>query len=454
MEYHQTQKIVASDTTRFRVVNCGRQWGKTFLSVWEMISCAFAKSDRRVGYFATTHGQAREIAWSLLKKHAAPILADTPNETRLELKVYTQDKGISEIVLKGWESVETARGTQFDLLVLDEVAKMRNFDEGWQAVLMATLAFRQGKALFISTPYGYNHFHRLYLKGENNSKDWSSHTFTSLDNPHLSKDYLESVRADVTPDYWNQEYMAQFTTFTGLVYREFDQLKHIKEFEHTFNENGEYIFGLDFAVRGWTASTATVAKPDGKYYLLDTYKELGGENVTAKVHAENIKDMLLKYAPLDKWTGYADPAGWSKTQQSLVDYKFWAIADEYLEAGLPIVPANNDVIAGINHVRQLFQADKIVIHPRNTAAVDELMQYQWKQQASSASGEREDPEAVRKINDHVVDSFRYLLYSKTEAPAVLPYKPGQPIVFGPPKIEETDKDDDVFSPLNTSSLYD
>ena len=162
MILHPTQKIVAKDNHDFRIVCCGRQWGKTTLSMLEVVACAYAKKDREITYFATTFEQARNIAWNMLKEFTKTIWAKLPNESRLELHIKTQDKGISRITLRGFENIETARGQQFDLLIIDEVAYLRNWDYAWQAILEPTLAFRKGKALFISTPYGENHFKKLF----------------------------------------------------------------------------------------------------------------------------------------------------------------------------------------------------------------------------------------------------------------------------------------------------
>jgi hypothetical protein len=418
------------DQTKFRVVDCGRQWGKTTLAVWEMIACAFSSKDKRIGYFATTYGQARDIAWVLLKELTRPMWAKDPNETRLEITIKTQDGGESEIILRGFESVETARGTQFDLLVLDEVSKMRNFKEGWQAVLLGTLAFRNGKALFISTPYGFNHFFDLYELGQGKHRDYKSWKFTSYENPFLSRDYLEGIKSTVTPDFWAQEYLGDFRRFTGLIYKEFDLLKHVDDFPHIKDQHGSYLFGQDFAVRGYTAALPLYISDKAEYYFLDNYKE---SNRTAQEHAPDIKIMLETYASFIKYTGYSDPAGWMKNQQR--GDMIWSIADEYLEMGFPITQANNEVTPGINFVRQLFQQNKIHIHSRCTKLIDELLQYQWKDQPDTQIGIQSEPEEVRKIHDHLVDSMRYVLYSKPsipeEAQPELPYKSGMLLEFPP-----------------------
>lgn len=423
---------MATDQTKFRVVDCGRQWGKTTLAVWEMIACAVSGDNKEVSYYATTFDQARDIAWSSLKELTKSIWAQEPNNTLLELHIKTIQGGVSRIRLRSWEAVEKARGTQNDFIVLDEVSKMKNFKEGWQAVLLGTLAFRNGTALFISTPYGYNHFHDIYQLGQGGSPDYKSWKFTSFDNPHLSKEYLRTIEATVTPDFWAQEYLADFRRFTGLVLKEFDLVKHVSEFPFTKDQHGSYLFGQDFAVRGYTAALPLYINSDGHHFFLDNYKV---QNKTATEHGPDIQVMLEKYATFTKYNGFSDPAGWIRNQQGIKNGKemVWSLADEYIEQGFPIAQANNDVSGGINFVRQLFLQDKITIHPRCTDLIDEILQYQWKDQPDNKVGQQNVPEEVRKFNDHLVDSMRYVLYSKPTTPEEekpqLLYKEGMLLEF-------------------------
>jgi len=63
MIFHDSQKKVAKSKARFKVLNCGRGWGKTQYAVEEAIHKAIAKKGRRVLYIAPTIQQARDISW-------------------------------------------------------------------------------------------------------------------------------------------------------------------------------------------------------------------------------------------------------------------------------------------------------------------------------------------------------------------------------------------------------
>ena len=184
---HSSQKVVALDLHRFRILCMGRRWGKTTLAIDQMKGrAAIPKS--RIAYIAPTYQQARDIAWEQLKadcRHAS----QTINEARLEIKLVND----SLIVLRGWEAIETLRGQRFDLVVVDEVASMRNFWLQWQEVIRPTLTDTKGEALFISTPKGFNHFYDLYNQ-ELEDNDFKSFHYTTYDNPHIPKEEIDKLK--------------------------------------------------------------------------------------------------------------------------------------------------------------------------------------------------------------------------------------------------------------------
>ncbi len=110
-------------------------------------------------------------------------------------------------MLRGWEAIETLRGQSVDFIVLDEVAMYRNFWRTWQEVIRPTLTDRKGRAMFISTPKGFNHFYDLYNLQEEDS-DFKSFQFTTYDNPHIPVEEIDKAKQELTEDRFYQEYMA------------------------------------------------------------------------------------------------------------------------------------------------------------------------------------------------------------------------------------------------------
>ena len=84
MQLTPAQKQIAKDKHRFRVVNCGRRFGKTILATEEMIALGLHR-EARIAYIAPTFQQARDIAWEQLKKRLRDVDPEI-NESRLEIR--------------------------------------------------------------------------------------------------------------------------------------------------------------------------------------------------------------------------------------------------------------------------------------------------------------------------------------------------------------------------------
>jgi len=419
MELHPTQKIVANDNHDYRVVCCGRQWGKTTLSVLEMVACAYAKNGREIAYFATTFDQARNIAWNMLKNFARSAFSRQPNESRLELYIKTQDGGESRITLRGFENIETARGQQFDLLVIDEVAFMRNWEYAWGQILEPTLAFRKGKALFISTPVGYNHFKGIYDKGLLLNDTWKSWRFTSYENPYLDKEWIDKKKKERTPEAFATEYLADFKQYYGLVYKDFQKEVHVIE---PFNipESWQCYRAIDFGSTNPTACLWIAVDNDENWFIYLEHYETGQ---TIDYHAGCINSQTKRSIV----SSYGDPSGAQWIQ-------------EFAQRGIYITPANKEVGTnfnswvrfGIEKISEKLKAipghlvslphrgqtsgtlghmPTLFIFSSCNATIHEFETYRWKEKSVSQAQDLNEPDVPEKANDHAMDALRYFAVS-------------------------------------------
>ncbi|RMD68423.1 MAG: hypothetical protein D6822_07020 [Cyanobacteria bacterium J149] len=292
----QLEVINAYDEYRFRLLNCGRRWGKTTLAVNEMLSFALFNPGSLVVYFAPTIQQARDIAWRMLKANAYHYGGvKKTNESRLELVINSEGGGESEIWLRGTENYESARGLGIHFLVIDEIAMMRNWYQIWEEVLRATLSDTEGKVLMCSTPKGYNHWHQLWQMGQVGSSThvdgYKSWTFPSWTNPHLSEREIEAARLELTEASYLQEWGAQFKRFTGLVYTSFDRDKHI--FTEVNKEKFVYwLVGHDPGFHNPRAVPLIGVDADGVWWQVDEIYMPGLTNI-------QFKEEFNRF--LDKW---------------------------------------------------------------------------------------------------------------------------------------------------------
>jgi PBSX family phage terminase large subunit len=387
MLLHQSQSKIASSRSRFRVVNCGRRFGKTLLSCWEMFAYALAKNDARIAYIAPTYQQARDIAWAELKRICQPIMEGQPNDTRLEIKIKNKFGGTSLIMLRGWESVETIRGQAFDFLVLDEVSSYRNFWINWQEVLRPTLTDRIGHALFISTPKGFNHFYDLYNL-QSKDRDYESFHFTTYDNPHVPKEEIDKAREELTEDRFAQEYLADFRKTEGLVYKEFDRDLHVYTDEDVKDDpiiKVKLFGGVDFGFTNPCAILTIEKDNDARYFVTGEWYKKGQTDA-----------QIADYVAVLQWNEcYPDPESAGGIKEL-----------ENRNINVREVIKNKDSIRnGTNVVRELFKSNRLYIHESCTNLIWELETYSYPEKKS----EHNEEENPIKENDHACDALRYAL---------------------------------------------
>lgn len=381
MHFHPTQSKVALDKHRFRVLCCGRRWGKTTLAIEEMKGRS-AIPNSRTAYIAPTYQQARDIAWEALRKELSGAAAKI-NETRLEVTLVNG----STIALRGWESIETLRGQKFDLIVMDEVAMYRNFWLTWQEVIRPTLTDTRGEAIFISTPKGFNHFYDLFnLPHKDN--DFVSYHFTTYDNPFIPKDEIDKAQKELTTDRFAQEYLADFRKTEGLVYKEFDRTRHLKVIE------GNYVkkfVGVDFGFTNPSAIISVLKDSKDRYWVDEEWYNRG------KTEAQ-VADYV---AGMDIEECYPDPESASGVEE--LRRRSVNVRD--------VVKGRDSVSHGINTVRELFKANRLYINPQCINLIMELETYSYPDKRPDHNEE----EKPIKENDHALDAMRYALMMESSS---------------------------------------
>jgi PBSX family phage terminase large subunit len=377
---HPTQNIVIESNARFRVLCCGRRWGKTTLAVEEM-KCAYA-TPSRVAYIAPTYQQARDIAWEALRKEFLGITSSV-NESRLELKVKCKDGGESTIILRGWESIETLRGQAFDFIVIDEIASMRNFWLSWEEVIRPTLTDRKGKALFISTPKGFNHFYDLF---NTQDEDYKSFHYTTYDNPFIDKEEIEKAKKELPSDRFAQEYMADFRKSEGLVYKEFNRDFHLFDTE-VVREGKNYVAGIDFGFTNPCAVLHCLIDKDANYWITEEWYKTG-----------RTEEQIGDYVKSCGFNGVCpDPE--SPSAIEVLNSKGISVIE--------VIKGKDSIKSGIDAVRAMFKTSRLHIHKSCVNLIQELETYSYPEK----TGNHNEPENPIKENDHALDSLRYLISS-------------------------------------------
>jgi len=199
----QLQIHDAVDNSRFTVVVAHRRFGKTVAAINEAIRAAInCPLERpRIGYIAPTYSQAKRVAWDYLTHYTRPLGA-TANIA--ELRVDFWDRRIQ---LYGSDNPDSLRGQYFDLVILDEIADQnpKILNEN----IRPALADRKGKAIFIGTPKGQNHFKELRDRAET-EQGWALLEFRASQTGIVAQEELEAAKREMGDDKYAQEFECSF----------------------------------------------------------------------------------------------------------------------------------------------------------------------------------------------------------------------------------------------------
>ncbi len=197
---HPGQQAIASHPARFKVVMCGRRFGKTAGGVRE--ACDVALAGYPVGWFAPTYKYVLEV-WRELLQRLQPVIArSNDQERRIEL--------VTGGVIEMWtlDTPDPGLGRKYKLAIIDEAGIVPDLLMIWQRAIRPTLVDLSGGGLFLGTPRGRRHgFVVLFNRGNDDTEpDWASFRAKTLDNPYIPVEEVEAARRELPPEVFAQEF--------------------------------------------------------------------------------------------------------------------------------------------------------------------------------------------------------------------------------------------------------
>lgn len=389
---HPNQEKLHDDTHRYKVVRCGRRFGKTIFAINELIERA-ALDTGNYWFIAPTYNQAKMIAWRVLLDYCPKELITKKNETELSVEFINGSK----IDLKGTEDPDKLRGVGLKGIVYDEFAFSKAY--AWE-VIEPVLTESKGWAIFISTPNGRNHFYDLFMKEYEDPIDYKSFHFTSYDNTYLDPEEIDKKKKTMSPDMFGQEYLAEFTYRQGAVWKDFGPI-HIQPRRSPKKEAtiyGSIDFG--FATGHKTAVLWHEINHNNEIFTFD------GFGVEGKTIGEVDELMHTQTKGLTIQGIFPDPA-----RPDLIE--------ELYRKSWPMLETRKDVELGIAKVAEVMQINPITNKPKWTIsghlvdALKEIELYSWKEIRSDRGIFKQVPD---KKNDDYPDSLRYFIFNYLHEP--------------------------------------
>jgi predicted phage terminase large subunit-like protein len=269
-ELHKNQQIVADDESRWKILCAGRRFGKTRLGVQLCIETAM--QGKRAWWVAPTFSIAR-VGWRDIMMAGFDLADSLGVEVKMGDMVVNFPNG-GFISVKSADNPQRLRGEGLDFLVMDEAAFVK--EETWTEVLRPTLTERKGSALFISTPRGMNNwFYRLWQDADERD-DWSKFKFSTVDNPEIDPEELESAKREIGSLTFAQEYEAEFVNEGTQLFKQ-EWFRYYQPAVRGAKLDG-ILYEFDNMSRFATVDLATSTKQTADYTVFTAFAHDTNEN--------------------------------------------------------------------------------------------------------------------------------------------------------------------------------
>jgi hypothetical protein len=277
-EHHpaQAQIVEEAEGYRYKVLACGRRFGKSKL--FQRLAAEPALDGFPVGYFAPDYKRLSEY-WDELKAMLLPVTAQK-SETLHKLMLNTGGS------IECWtlEDEDAGRSRKYARVIVDEAGMVPDLGKRWGKAIRATLMDLKGDAWFGGTPKGMNFFWQVFERGQARDRgQWIAWQMPSDANPYLSRAELEEIKADLTEREIDQEIDAKFLADGGGVFRKVRQACCLKPAAPI--RGHQYVAGLDWARSGdWTVlSVYDVTSRPVRQVCLERFRDIGWTIQSARV---------------------------------------------------------------------------------------------------------------------------------------------------------------------------
>ncbi len=352
---HAGQALVHGDPARFKVLACGRRWGKTRLGVNECLDVALHGG--RAWWVAPTY-RMTEVGWRPLRQLS----------NRLGLQVRLADRqvlvpGGGEVSVRSADNYDSLRGEGLNYAVIDEAAYVD--EAAWTEALRPALSDLLGRAMFISTPAGRNWFWRYWELGQDMSQnEYRSWRFPTSANPFIRPSEIEAARASLPERVFAQEYLAEFVEDAGTVFRRVLDAAVLEPLSDPI-PGRSYAMGIDW----------------GKYndWTVFAIWDIGSQELVY-IDRMNQIDYAVQIARLRALAERWRPDVIRPEANSMGE----PLVEQLMREGLPVSPfvtTNASKVAAIDALALAFERGDIrIVH--DEALISELLSYQLSRTAT------------------------------------------------------------------------
>lgn len=288
---------------RFTVIVKSRQLGLSTLVAAYSVWLALFQKDKNILIIATKLGVAqnfiKKVKTMVSNLPAWMVLPQITLNNR-QLIEFSHGSSIKAVPT----SEDAGRSESLSLLIIDEAAFVRNFDELWTG-LYPTIS-TGGRAIVLSTPNGVGgQYYKLFTEAESGLNEFKSIRLNWDVHPERDKEWFEKETRNLSTKEIAQEYLCDFAA-SGETFLNDDDIKWISKIIRPPSDRG----GPDRNVWIWKQPlsehkyivSADVARGDGKdystFHVIDSSEGEVVAEYKGKIAPDKFGELLNEYGLL------------------------------------------------------------------------------------------------------------------------------------------------------------
>lgn len=420
---HRRQLEYHSSSARFRIPCCGRRFGKSTMAARDVTPRHLLKPNKMVWIVGPTYDLAEKefrVIWNDM------IVNQKLGRDKRVKKAYAKRSGDmfiqfpwgTRVECRSAEHPEYLVGEALDHVIMSEAAKHKK--ETWERYIRPALADRRGGADFPTTPEGFNWLHDLWQLGRRDKfrgiyQSWS---FPSWENnfvyPKGRQDEEVLLLEDTSePEWFMQEIGADFASFVGKIFPEWDETRHVLSGDYKFIPGWPNYIAFDWGYTNPLAAVEFQVSPQEEIFVWRVhYKKY-------KTIPDHIDLMMKRDQPpnyhIDLTFGDpADPAAAEEVSRAFAKHNFfvqcWAPPEL---KSLYTWRDGIDLMASFLRPRQVSEdkwgapidAPRYLVSFEAKDHIREMNNYRSKEPIKGQNV----PELGQKVEDHTIDAMRYAL---------------------------------------------
>jgi len=406
---HPQQRLYHDAVARFRVACCGRRFGKSTMAGRDLEPKLFVP-DRNYWIVGPTYDLGEKefrVIWDDL------IVNMSLGRDKRIKKAYNKKQGDmyikfpwnTAVYVRSADHPENLVGDALDHVIMSEAAKHK--EETFSRYIRPALGDRRGGADFPTTPEGHNWLYQMHLLGQDQHvPEYESWQFPSWMNTEIypggyEDPEIQLLHRTMLPEEFAQEIAADFSSFVGKIFPEWNTSVHVKNVP--FNPNWPNYIAFDWGYTNPLAAIEFQVSPDDQVFV---WREHYKAYMTTEMHCAELKER-------------PQPAGYHLDLAfgDAADPEAAAVVSQHLVSCVTNPEAKTNWREGINLMRS-FMRDReygtdeyggplskpaFYVDFSCKHTISELDDYK----APGSIKGKNVPEFGVKMQDHAIDALRY-----------------------------------------------